>query len=45
MYAAVIYYVGLDHLVAVGCHHVGESATEKVVAHMTQMKRLVGVGA
>ncbi len=39
----VVYDIGLDHLVAVGLHNLCQRPTEQVVAHMTEVERLVGV--
>ena len=41
--ATVVDDVGLDHLVAVGFHDLGQRPTEEVVAHVTEVERLVGV--
>ncbi len=45
MYAAVVHDVGLDHLVAVGLQDLRQGVAQQIVAHMSQMQRLVGVGA
>ena len=44
VYASVVDDVGLNHLVAVGLHYLGERPTEQVVAHVSEVERLVGVG-
>ena len=41
---AVVDDVGLDHLVAVGLHDFGQAVAQQVVAHVSQVQRLVGVG-
>ena len=42
--ASVVDDIGLDDLVAVGLHDLGEAPSEQVVAHVSEMERLVGVG-
>ena len=44
VYAAVVYYVGLYNAVAVGLHNLRKAPAEQVVAHVSQVERLVGVG-
>ena len=44
MYSAVVHDVGLDHLVAVGLHDLGQRPPQEVVAHVAQVEGLVGVG-
>ena len=43
MDASVVHNIRLHHLVTVGFQDAGERITEKVVAHMPEMQRLVGV--
>ena len=45
MYAAIVDYISLYHLVAIGLHHVGQRPAQEIVAHMPQMQRLVGIRA
>ena len=44
VYASVVHDVGLHHAVAVGLHDLCERPAEQVVAHMSEVERLVGVG-
>ena len=44
VYAAVVHDVGLHHAVAVGGHDLRQRPTQQVVAHVSQVERLVGVG-
>ncbi len=41
---AIVDDIGLDHLVAIGLHDLGERPTEEIVAHVAQVERLVGIG-
>ena len=41
---AVVDDIGLDHLVTVGLHNLGEAVAQQVVAYVAQVQRLVGVG-
>ncbi len=43
MYATVVDDIGLDHPVAVGLKNLRHGISEKIVAHMAKMERLVGV--
>ena len=42
--ATVVDDVGLHNLVAVGLHNLGQAETQQVVAHVSQVQGLVGVG-
>ena len=44
MDATVVDDIGLHHLVAVGLHDFGQAEAQQVVAHVSQVQRLVGVG-
>ena len=44
MYAAVVDDVGLDHAVAVGGDNLCQGVAQEVVAHVSQVEGLVGVG-
>ena len=44
MDATVVDDIGFHHLVAVGRHDLRQRPSQEVVAHMTEMERLVGVG-
>ena len=44
VYATVVDDIGLDDFVAVGLHDLREAPSEQVVAHVSEVKRLVGVG-
>ncbi len=43
--AAVVHYVGLDYLIAVGLQYLGQRISQQVVAHVSQVQGLVGVWA
>ena len=44
MDASVVHDVGLYHLVAIGLHNLCQRPTQQVVADMSQVQGLVGVG-
>ena len=43
MYSTVVHYIGLHHTVAVNFHDLCERPSQEVVAHVSQMERLIGV--
>ena len=44
MHSAVVHQGDLDHLVARGCQQTAHGISEEIVAHVAEMKGLVGVG-
>ena len=44
MNTTVVHDIGLHNLIAVGLHDFGKRPSEQVVAHMSEVKRFVGVG-
>ena len=44
VYTTVVYDVGLHHLVAVSLHNLCQRPSEQVVANVSEVERLVGVG-
>ena len=44
VYSAVVHDVGLDNAVAVCLHNLCKAPAQQVVAHVSQVERLVGVG-
>ena len=44
MYSAVVNDVCLHHTVAVGLHNLSQRPSEKVVSHVSEVQRLVGIG-
>ena len=44
VYAAVIDDIRLHNLVAIGLHNLRQRPSEQVIAHVTQVKRLVRIG-
>ena len=43
VYTAVVHYIGLHHLIAVGFHYLREAVAEEIVANVAQVEGLIGV--